>query len=221
MREMRQAGFTLLEVVIALGILAVSLVVLVDAQATSVEMTLSAERYSTATMLAKEKLTEVRLMLEREGFGDQEIEENDNFDDYGEEIEGVDFEDAFSDYEWAYTIREIELSLAGDLMGMAGDLAGSGYWGEAGETADLSAGGGQMSMLGNFMSPDMITEMLSPYIREIVVRVWWGDNSDGVDQVEFTTHVVNPSGVVMPGAGLGGLSGEADAGTGASEGGQK
>ena len=75
-----------------------------------------------------------------------------------------------------------------------------------------------MSALGNFMSPEMITEMLSPYIREIVVRVWWGDNEDGVDQVEFTTHAVNPSGVVIPGAGVGGLSGEAEAGMGASGG---
>ncbi len=220
MKGSRRPGFTLLEVVIALGILAVSLMVLVDAQATSVDMTVRAERYATATMLAKEKLTEVRLMLEREGFGDQEIEENDDFDQYGEEIEGVEFDDAYDDYRWAYTIREIELSLAGDLMGMAGDMASSGYWGDAGQDADLSAGGGQMSALGNFLSPEMITEMLSPYIREIVVRVWWGENDDGVDQVEFTTHVVNPSGVVVPGAGVGGLSGEAEAGMGAPGGGK-
>jgi len=213
----RRRGFTLLEVVIAMGILAISLVVLVDAQATSVDMTLGAERYGTATMLAQEKMTEIRLMLEREGFGDQELEEDGDFDEYGDDMESVDFDEAFSDYEWAYTVREIELALAGDLMGMAGDLAGDGYWGDAGEEADLSQATPQAGMLGNFLSPEMITEALSPYMRELVVRVWWGENEDGIDQVELTTHVINPSGVVMPGAGIGGLSGEADAGTGGEE----
>jgi len=216
-RLMFRRGFTLLEVVIALGILAISLVVLVDAQATSVDMTLGADRYGTATLLAQEKLTEVQLMLEREGFGEQELEEEGDFDEYGDDIDGVDFEDSYADYNWAYTVREIELSLAGDLMGMAGDLAGTGYWGEAGQDADLAAGSGQMGMLGNFLSPEMITDALSPYMRELVVRVWWDENEDGIDQVELTTHVVNPSGVVMPGAGLGGLSGDAEAGTGGGD----
>jgi len=194
-----QRGFTLLEVVIAMGILAISLVVLVDAQATAVDMTLGAERYGTATMLAQEKMTEVRIQLEQEGFTDRDIEEEGDFDEYGDDMESVDFEDVFSDYEWAYTVREIELSLAGDLMGMAGDLAGDGYWGDQGQEADLAQATPQAGMLGNFLSPEMITDSLSPYMRELVVRVWWGDNEDGIDQVELTTHVINPSGVVIPG----------------------
>ena len=194
-----QRGFTLLEVVIAMGILAISLVVLVDAQATAVDMTLGAERYGTATMLAQEKMTEVRIQLEQEGFTDRDIEEEGDFDEYGDDMESVDFEDVFSDYEWAYTVREIELSLAGDLMGMAGDLAGDGYWWDQGQEADLAQATPQAGMLGNFLSPEMITDSLSPYMRELVVRVWWGDNEDGIDQVELTTHVINPSGVVIPG----------------------
>jgi hypothetical protein len=188
-----------LEVVIAMGILAISLVVLVDAQATAVDMTLAAERYGTATMLAKEKMTEIRLQLEREGFTDRDLEEEGDFDEYRDDMQYIDFDEAFSDYEWAYTVREIELSLAGDLMGTAGDLAGSGYWGDQGQEADLSQATPQAGMLGNFLSPEMITDSLSPYMRELVVRVWWGENEDGIDQVELTTHVINPSGVIFPG----------------------
>ena len=37
------------------------------------------------------------------------------------------------------------------------------------------------------------------------VRVWWGDNEEENDQVELTTHIINPTGVVTEGgfSGLG------------------
>ena len=46
------------------------------------------------------------------------------------------------------------------------------------------------------VSPDMITEYLSDYIRELRVLVWWGKNEDETDQVELLTHVINPTGIV-------------------------
>ena len=81
MRRQR-AGFTLLEVIIALGILAGAMVVLVDNQALAVLSTREADRLITATNLAQEKMSEVQLVLEREGFGEMDIEENGDFADY-------------------------------------------------------------------------------------------------------------------------------------------
>ena len=75
-------GFTLLEVIIALGILATSLVVLVETQATAVLSTTEADRLTLATNLAQEKMMEVQITLERQGFGEQDIEEDGDFDDF-------------------------------------------------------------------------------------------------------------------------------------------
>ena len=69
-----QQGFTLLEVIIALGILATSLVVLVETQATAVLSTTEADRLTLATNLAQEKMLEVQLTMEREGFGEQDLD---------------------------------------------------------------------------------------------------------------------------------------------------
>ena len=52
---LRRVGFTLLEVIIALGILAGALVVLVDNQAIAVLATQEADRLTLATNLAQEK----------------------------------------------------------------------------------------------------------------------------------------------------------------------
>lgn len=186
-------AFTLLEVVIALGILVISLVVLVDAQATAVFMTAEAERIIASNMLAREKMAEVQMLVELEGFGEQDIDEEGHFKDFEPEGLEVEFEDRFEDFHWAYTIRKIELGLVGDLAGMAGDLAGSGYLGEAGEQADTT---GTPDLTDMGINPDMITDMLGAYIREVRVVVWWGENEDEVDQIEIVSHVINPSGMV-------------------------
>jgi len=199
---MGRTGFTLLEVIISLGILATSLVVLVDTQATAVMSTQEAARLTLATNLAQEKMMEVQLIMEREGFGEQDIEEDGDFDDYGEEdFRGEDLHlsldpGSLDDFKWAYTVRKIELSIPTNLGDVAGDLAGTGYFGEEGSEMDV----GETPDLGDMgISPTMVSEHLAKFIREVRILVWWGPNEDELDQIEITTHIINPTGVVSEG----------------------
>jgi prepilin-type N-terminal cleavage/methylation domain-containing protein len=206
--KVNHAGFTLLEVIISLGILATSLVVLVDTQATAVMSTHEADRITLATNLAQEKMMEVQLIMEREGFGEQDIEEDGDFDDYGEEdFRGDDLHlsldpDTLEGFKWAYTVRKIELTIPTNLGDVAGDLAGNGYFGEEGSEMDV----GETPDLGDMgISPTMVSEHLAKFIREVRILVWWGPNEDELDQVEITTHIINPTGVVGEG-GFAGLA---------------
>ena len=198
----RRAGFTLLEVIIALGILAGALVVLVDNQAMAVLATQEADRLTLATNLAQEKMMEVQIILERQGFGEQDIEEDGDFEDFGaEEFRGDELhlgltDDIYEDFKWAYTVRKIEMEIP-NLGDMAGDLAGNGYFGDdKGSEVDV---GGTPDLGDMGIDPSMITDHLSGFIREVRVRVWWGENEDENDQVELTTHIINPTGVVTEG----------------------
>lgn len=195
----RRRGFTLLEVVIALGILALSVMILVETQAGALFMSTDADRISTATHLAEEKMAEALLTLEQEGWTTQDIEEDGDFDDFGSEdfrggVLRLDVEDQYEGFRWAYTIQRIELSLPTDLGGVAGDLAGNGYWGDDNTDAAQDANLDLTDVPG--FDQDMITDLLGDYIREVRVLVWWGENEDGVDQVELTTHVINPTGAI-------------------------
>ncbi len=198
-------GFNLLEVMVSLGILVVSLVILMETQNSSVHATREAERIITATHLAQEKLSEVMLLVEEEGFGDEDIEESGDFSEWGDE--GLDLQFAeLGDYEWEYTVLEIDIGLAGDLTGMADTMAGSGVWGEPSSevqasTSTESGQGMGMDLSAFGISNEMITEMLGHYIREVRVVVWWGGSYDVAeergDMVTVTTHVINPSGSVL------------------------
>ena len=151
---------------------------------------------------------EVQIILEREGFGEQDIEEDGDFEDFGaEDFRGDELhlgqtDDVYQDFKWAYTVRKIEMEIP-NLGDMAGDLAGNGYFGED-KASEMDVGG--TPDLGDMgIDPSMITDHLSGFIREVRVRVWWGENEDENDQVELTTHIINPTGVVNEGgfSGLG------------------
>ncbi|MCP4808414.1 MAG: prepilin-type N-terminal cleavage/methylation domain-containing protein [Proteobacteria bacterium] len=208
-------GFSLLEVMVALAILSVSLFVLVNSQTTAYIMTLESQKMTTATMLAKEKMSQAILMVESEGFQEQDIEEEGDFAEgvFGEfESGGLDGQweglndQTFEDFKFAYTVRAVELNLDGDVGGMADQLSGSGYWGEEAEEKVEARGEDQTPGLEDMgVSQDMLSDYLSPYIREIRVVVWWGpkdldDAEEDGDIIELVTHVVNPSGQVVPAA---------------------
>ena len=210
----RRAGFSLLEVMVAIAVLLVSLVLLMEIQSSAIKMTVEAQRFVVATGLAQEKMAEVLLLVEEEGFGTDDIDEHGDFDDFGDDAVDLEFGESLEDYHWEYWVEEIDLGLAGDLTGMAGEVGGSGYWGEGGGEA-IEAPESQapdLSTLG--VSSDMITDMLGAYIREVRVRVYWGDSSRLAEklgnEVYITTHVINPSGQVVPGS-EGGTSTEGNA----------
>jgi prepilin-type N-terminal cleavage/methylation domain-containing protein len=195
-----RGGFTLLEVVVALAILAVSLVVLVESQTSSVLLTIDTEKTLTGTWLAQEKMAEVVLRTEQEGFREADIDEEGDFSEWGaaEEFgESVDFGDAFEGYKWAYTIRKVDLQV-GDMTSAADDLQAAGITGnepeDNTEERDLTDVGFDGSML---------SEQLRPYIREIRVLVWWTEEEPDLEEgcdgcIELVTHVINPGGKVFP-----------------------
>jgi prepilin-type N-terminal cleavage/methylation domain-containing protein len=202
-----RAGFTLLEVIVAIAILAVSLLVLVDSQATAVLMTNDTTRILTGTSLAQEKLSEAMLRLEREGFQEGDIEEEGDFEDYGNDGalgEDVEFGDTFAGYRWAYTVRKVDLAI-GDMSGAAEQLQQAGFGGSA--AAEGQGSGGQEKRdLGDLgIDGSMFGDMLRNYIREVRVVVWWGEEELDLatceECVELVTHAVNPSGKIIPAGG--------------------
>ncbi len=198
----RRAGFTLLEVTIALAILGVSLFVLVNSQGSSVLMTQDAGRTIVGNYLAQQKMTEAILQLEEEGFSSTEVNEEGDFEDFGKHPgfgSDVEFGDAYDSYKFAYTIRKVDMQL-GDVAGASEQLQAAGI----GPSADAEGGSAETpdaSALG--LDPSSVGEMLGPYMREVRVVVWWGaepsPDKPCEDCVELITHVANPSGVEVMG----------------------
>lgn len=200
-------GFSLLECLVAMAILVASLGILIETQAGAAVITMEAERVLLATDLANAKMNEALRYLEEEGFQNSEVHESGDFDDWGDEASNLEFKDTLEDYNWDFWISEIDLALAGDIAGMASELQGSGVMGGGGGDAGPDLGsvgaGGANPLAGIGMSSEMITEMLTPYIREVRVRVWWGKDSEEAEekgnQVVIVTHNVNPSGIISMG----------------------
>lgn len=196
-------GFSLLEVMVALAILTVSLVILVETQSTAAHATREAERFLIATDLAEAMLAEAVMRVEMDGFTDNEVFERGDFDSLGDRALDLEIGSELKDYRWEYAIQEIDIALAGDIASMAGQAMG----GEGGAGLGEMLGGGMPDAggmagaaggLGALLSPDMLSQMLGPYIREVRVRVWWGKNSkqaeDDGTEVVVITHVINPGG---------------------------
>ena len=99
-----RAGFTLLEVMIAVGIIAIALVTLLGAQSQSVSIAAAARFDTTAALLAQGKMAEL-CVQGLEGVGDRE-------GDFGEDYPG---------FTWKAEVRELTVDETG-LDGLAGML---------------------------------------------------------------------------------------------------
>ncbi len=84
------SGFTLLEVMVAVAIIAISFVSLLGSQSQSVSVAAIARFETTASMLARQKLAELQL---------------DDFDDFGSG--SGEFEDDFAAYHWQVEVETL------------------------------------------------------------------------------------------------------------------
>lgn len=101
MTNSKGAGFTLLEVMIAIAILAVSLLAIFNLQSTSLIGSARAQKFAVATLLARQKMTEVLLEIEK-GIPRGEFPED-------KEDSGDFEEEKYPDYGWRLTIKKTEI----------------------------------------------------------------------------------------------------------------
>ena len=153
---LHQGGFTLLEVVIALAILAVSLMVLLESQVSSLANAGRARDLTIATLLARAKMVDVEQRLFDEGFTMGDLEDNGDFTEEGHAL-----------FKWHYKVSEVEFDLSslGDLCGSA--LAVGGEEGE-------DEGGGCEGMLSGLGGPlSSLTGDVAQAVRAVDLVVTW------------------------------------------------
>lgn len=213
-----RSGFTLLEVMIALAIIVTSLGILMNIQSEAAFATAEAERILIASQLAQEKLAEVRFIVENEGFQTDDVYEEGDFDSFGDEALNLEFK-GLNEYHFEFLITEIDLTSAGDLAGKMQGAADAAVDKANPGTSGSTATGPNLAGLP--ISADFVAEMLQPFIREVKVRVWWGEDSEKAeengDDVVITTHLINPNGNML--SQIPGMGGTGGAGSGSGAGG--
>ncbi len=183
----RARGFTLLEVMISLAILAVALVAISDLNGGAVAMHAYSRRATEATLLLKGKMLDVEDDLQKNGFSDFSDEKHGDFSDEGA-----------PDYSWSAEILKPDVQLdptqllnllgAGQgknaqspasISDAAGKLAQS-MGGAQNALQGLSGGAGAQllaSPMGGMFQTQMTTfvETLKKSVREIRLSVSWQD----------------------------------------------
>lgn len=99
-------GMTFLEVMIALAILALSLVALLQSQGASLNLGAKANAIDTATLLGQMKMEELQMELRKEGFDKLRDEDRGEFD-----------REKFPKYSWEYKISKVKLPFASSQSG--------------------------------------------------------------------------------------------------------
>lgn len=96
----RSYAFTLLEVMVAIAILAMSMTAIIGLTGSSMMKSARAEKLAVATMLARQKMTEVEIELQK-GMAKGEFPED--------KSEDGKFDDPFEDYTWKFELKKVEL----------------------------------------------------------------------------------------------------------------
>jgi general secretion pathway protein I len=195
-------GFTLLEVMISLGILAIALVALSDLNGGAVQMHAYAREATQATLLVQSKMLDLEELLTKEGFHDFDDEKHGAFD----EAPG---------YSWRAEILKPDVQLddgallgmlgvgpgakkgaggnsasgtgasgltdalggAGALLGQAGGLpGGAGALGGAGGMGALAAAGPFAGLIQG--QAKAFIETLKKSVRELRITVSWKDGKN-------------------------------------------
>ena len=208
----RAAGFTLLEVMISLAILAVALVAISNLNGGAVAMHAYSRRATEATLLLRGKMLDVEDDLQKNGFSDFDDEKHGDFS--AERTPG---------YAWSAEILKPDVNLdptqlltllgaqgksgqpAGGVAGAAQTLAAS-LSGTPGAAQGLQAGGGAAMMAGPmggmFMTEaKTFIETLKKSVREIRLTVSWQDGKERRDVSASQIVVILPESVGQtPGA---------------------
>ncbi len=200
-RHRSDAGFTLIEVLIAVLILAMSLSVLLTSQSASMAAASRSREITTATLLARAKMIDIEKRLVDEGFTAGDLEEEGDFGEEGNE-----------NVKWKYKVSEVELDLSlikGLCEGYGADKEEGTGGGEAGACDRMtSALGGPLEQLATGIGQSM-------RLVDLTVTMPGNGPKSAGEKVELRTLVTREDMNVLPGqVGGQGVPGVPGAGTG-------
>ena len=211
----RGAGFTLLEVMVALAVLAMAMAATSDVVGGALQNHMRARQLEVATMLARGKLAETEAKFEDEGFRDFDQVEAGTFEEEGH-----------PEVTWKVECLKPQVELGPDavlkaLTGIEGGVAGLlGLDGKTGEKGGSGAapGGPTSSLAGSPLAAAAVTmiqqqltglgEQIKSGVRELRLTVGWKDGR-ATESFTVVTHLVvltsgaqkrlNPVGIKPPG----------------------
>lgn len=198
----RRAGFTLLEVLVSLAILALALAAIAGINANSFESSNYARFVTVATLLARSKMIDVEEELRKDGFGDSDKEFSGDFSEEG-----------YPGVKWTATCREVEVDV-GQLVGglFGGDVSPEtlpdqmqsflgAMRGEGTEELVDSVGGSELSKMlgggGMELIFKQVGETLGNSIREITLEITWGGKRDE-ESISFVQYVTTTGRLAVP-----------------------
>lgn len=200
-------GFSLLEVMVAIAIMALSLVVIVRITSMNVRAAAHARMITTATFLARSKLAAVEDDIISLGFTDSDEENAGDFSDEGQR-----------NFRWESLVERVELptDVAAQAQEAASDKTMEAQTGPSANPMAAMAG-----MMGGFMSTliEPVRVGLQESVRRVTVKVMWDEVGRDEQSFEVVTYMTDPSkldlamGLPAAGAtGAGGSGGSAGAG---------
>lgn len=153
-------GFTLLEVIIALSILAISLTALLQAHSTSLDSTARARDMTVATLLLRSKMIDIERRLFQEGFSMNTEEDDGDFRD-----------EEHPEIKWASRISEVQFDLTAlsSLCSLVNPQGAKDDESKGGENDCENQILSMTQMLGG------VTEELARSMRAVELVVTWPD----------------------------------------------
>jgi len=197
--QARARGFTLLEVMVALAVLAASLMAIADLSGNAVRNYTYARDLSAATLLARGKMAELEERFEDSGFRD-----------FDESLEGDFADQGRPEFRWKAELKKPDSKLSteqllsvflggsaddADTAGLLGKLLGGGSQGTGGTPSSGPASGAPGGPLGGILQTQLTAfgEDIKKSIREMRLTVSWedGKQKNGFDVATYLV-VLNP-----------------------------
>jgi prepilin-type N-terminal cleavage/methylation domain-containing protein len=176
-------GFSLLEVMVAIAIMALSLVVIVRITSMNVRAAAHARMVTAATFLARGKLAAVEDDIISLGFTDSDEEDSGDFSDEGP---------GYNKFRWETNIERVELptDVAQQAQQAASDKTMEAQTGTSTNPMAAMAG-----MMGGFMSSliEPVRIGLQESVRRVTVKVMWDEIGRDEQSFEVVTYMTDPS----------------------------
>lgn len=169
-------AFSLLEVMVAVALLAMGLVLLLQVQARSIQLAQQARNISVATGLARAKLYDCQQDLAKKGFSIGDYDERGDFDDEG-----------FENFYWECHAYKPEMPVPNVNDITEGITSGAESQSEDGVMGAAGAAGMGAGMIAPVLA--QMSTVIGESIRELTIIVRWQEGKV-TEELQVTTHAI-------------------------------